>query len=45
MCCDVTALSTLTECPIEKQSILYTPFGGHHVILVGNFYKKYGEKM
>ena len=34
-----TALSTLTECPIEKQKILQTPFGGLHVILVGDFYQ------
>jgi hypothetical protein len=27
-------LSTLTECPIEKQKILHTPFGGLHVILL-----------
>jgi hypothetical protein len=33
------ALSTLTECPIEKQKILHTPFGGLHVILVGDFYQ------
>jgi hypothetical protein len=33
------ALSTLTECPIEKQQILHTPFGGLHVILVGDFYQ------
>ena len=33
------ALSTLTECPIEKQRILYTPFGGLHVIIVGDFYQ------
>jgi len=33
------ALSTLTECPIEKERILYTPFGGLHVILVGDFYQ------
>ncbi len=31
------ALSTLTECPIEKQKILHTPFGGLHVIIVGDF--------
>ena len=34
-----SALSTLTECPIEKQRILCTPFGGLHVILVGDFYQ------
>ena len=33
------ALSTLTDCQIEKQRMLDTPFGGLHVILVGDFYQ------
>jgi hypothetical protein len=33
------ALSTLTECHIEKKQILQTPFGGLHVILVGDLYQ------
>jgi len=32
------ALSTLTECPIEKNT-LHTPFGRLHVILVVDFYQ------
>ena len=33
------ALSTLTDCQIEKQRMLDTPFGGLHVRLVGDFYQ------
>ena len=33
------ALSTLTDCNDEKTKILSTPFGGLHVIFVGDFYQ------
>jgi len=33
------ALSTLTDCQVEKQRMLDTPFGGLHVILVDDFYQ------
>ncbi len=32
-------MSTFTDCQVEKQRMLDAPFGGLHVILVGDFYQ------